>query len=63
MISPLLTAKRRSNFVRLITNAATIIFGVLVVGSWLGNPSRPLVFVVGLILYLSAALVVWWLEP
>lgn len=60
---PRLTPKRRENLVRLISSAATIIFGGLVIGAFIGGPFRPKVFLSGLGLYFVAAIIIWWLEP
>lgn len=60
---PRLTAKRRENLAKLISNAATVIFGGLVVGAFLGGPFRLKIFVVGLALYVAAIVTIWWLEP
>ncbi len=61
--SPILTTKRRENLVRLITNAATIIFAGLVVGSFIGGGVHLRRLLIGTVLYLVTVATIWWLEP
>lgn len=59
---PILTAKRRENLVWLITNAATVIFAGLIIGSFISGRFHPGRLLIGVVLYLVTVATIWWLE-